>query len=49
MIGIFRNRSDPVRIDLIADGKHQLQIFIFRQGRDDSVEDIHPAIQYRPH
>src|SRR4029077_21022344 len=33
--GIARDRADLLRIDLIADGKHELQIFIFRKGSYD--------------
>ena len=46
---VLGNRSDLFRIDLIANGKHQLQIFMFRQGSYNSAKDIQPAIHYRPH
>ena len=42
-------RDTNGRIGLIAEGKHELQIFILRQGSYDSVEDINPAVQNRPH
>jgi len=47
--GIVRNRSDFLRIDLVANGKHKLQIFMLCQGSYNGAEDIDPAIQYRPH
>src|SRR5262249_42017783 len=47
--GIVRNRSDLLRIDLIAYGKYELQIPILRHSGYDSAEDIHLAVQNRPH
>jgi hypothetical protein len=47
--GIFRNGPDLLRIDLIADRKHELQIFILRDRGDDTAEDIRLAVQNRPH
>src|SRR6516225_8488354 len=47
--GIVRDRSDLLRIDLIADGKDELQIFILRHGSYDSAEDMHLAVQNGPH
>src|SRR5215471_8052319 len=47
--GVAWNRSDLLWIDLIADRKHELQIFVLRQRSYDSAEDIHLAVQNRPH
>src|SRR6516165_8701942 len=43
--GIVRHRSDLLRIDLVAHGKHKLQIFMLCQGSHNGAEDINPAIQ----
>jgi hypothetical protein len=47
--GIVRNRSDLLRIDMVAHGKHKLEIFTLCQGSYNGAEDIDPAIQDRPH
>src|SRR5262245_47845777 len=47
--GIVRDRTDLLRIDLIAYGKYELQIPILRHSGYDSAEDIHLAVQNRPH
>ena len=46
--GVVRNRSDLLRIDLIAYGKHQLQILMLREGSSDAAEGIQLGIQYKP-
>jgi hypothetical protein len=47
--GIARNRSDLLRIELIANGEHQLQIFVLRGGRCHGAEDIHYTVLQGPH
>jgi hypothetical protein len=47
--GIVRNRSDLLRIDLVAHGKDKLQIFMLCQGTYNGAKDIDPAIQDRSH
>jgi hypothetical protein len=46
---IARNRSDLLGIELSANGKHQLHIFVFCGRAGNAAEDIHPAIHYRAH
>src|ERR1700741_2136443 len=47
--GIVRKRYDLLRIKLIPNREHQLQIFMLRQASNNGAENTHPAIQYRPH
>src|SRR5262249_34930076 len=47
--GIARDWSDLLWIDLIADGKYELHIFILRHRSYDSAEDIRLAVQNGPH
>src|SRR5215472_8286100 len=47
--GIIRNRSDLMRIDLVAHGKHKLQTLMLCQGSYNGAKDIDPAIQDRSH
>src|SRR5215470_12074282 len=47
--GIVRHRSDLLRIDLVAHGKHKLQTLMLGQGSHNGAEDINPAIQDRAH
>jgi len=47
--GIVWSGSDLLRIDLIADRKHELQIFILRHRSYDGAENIHLAVQNSPH
>ena len=47
--GIVRNRSDLLRINLVAHGKDKLQIFMLCQGIYNGAKDIDPAIQDRSH
>src|SRR5215469_5560775 len=42
--GIFRNRAELMRIDLVADRKHQLRLLIFGHSSYDRPEDIHLAV-----
>jgi hypothetical protein len=43
--GVVRNRSELIRIDLIAHGKHQLKIFMLGQAGNNGAEDIQPTVQ----
>ena len=36
-------------IDLIPSRKHELQVFMLSEGRDDRTEYVCTAIQYGPH
>jgi hypothetical protein len=47
--GIVGSRSDLLRFDLIAHGKHELQIFMFPHSSCNGAKDIDPAIHYRAH
>ena len=49
MMALLGARPICLRIELIADGKHQLQILILRHGGYDGAEDVDATVQDRPH
>jgi hypothetical protein len=43
------NRPDLFRVELITDGKHQLQTFVPPDGSGNGAEDLRPAIHQCTH